>query len=104
MSQAAHVSVGVAFALGCVLGVISAGHLLHAWRWPGLPDGTESRYRALAGASSAAWTSLQFGPWLAGWNPTVVLIMTAVSIAPLILSLKLSARASASKRERAGGR
>ena len=100
MSQSSHIAVGVAFAMGCVVGIMSAGHLVHAWRWPGIPYGSESRYRALAGVCSAAWILISFGPWLADWNSLVVLTMSVLSIAPLVLSLIFSARASASRRER----
>jgi hypothetical protein len=102
MGQTAHIADLVAFVAGCAVGIMSAGHLLHAWRWPLFRDGTESRYRALTGASTASFILLNTSPRLAGWNPTAVLIMTALSWGPLILSLRFLARASASRKEGEG--
>lgn len=100
MSVAVHIAIGVALAAGCAAGIISAGHLARDWRLPGLlDDRAGSQDRALGGVCIAVWMTLSFGPWLAGWNSTMVLALTLASVISLALAVRFLRSSSAQKRE-----
>jgi hypothetical protein len=103
MSQVAHIFAGVALVMGCATGILSAGHLVYGWRMPGSPGGAGSRDRALASVFLASWMLLSFGPWLAGWNSTIVLVMTWISLVPVIVAVRFLMRSSATRRHRSKG-